>query len=28
MNLSAPRPTTFEVVLLGMSAHSVADILC
>jgi len=28
MNLSAPRPTTYEVVLLGMSAHSVADILC
>jgi len=28
MNLSAPQPTTYEVVLLGMSAHSVADILC
>jgi len=28
MNLSAPRPMAFEVVLLGMSAHSVADILC
>jgi len=28
MNLSAPRTSTFEVVLLGLSAHSVADILC
>jgi len=28
MNLYAPRHTTFRVVLIGMSAHSVADILC
>jgi len=28
MNLYAPRHTAFRVVLIGMSAHSVADILC
>jgi hypothetical protein len=28
MNLYAPQHTAFRVVLLGMSAHSVADILC
>lgn len=28
VNPRTPTPTPFRVVLLGMSAHSVADILC